>query len=320
MLLRLRNRSAFTLIELLVVIAIIAILIGLLLPAVQKVRAAAARAQCQNNLKQLALACHSFHDAYKRLPYNALNTSVVSYSNNDLTHTPGSDLWTWIARILPYIEQGPLATTYNIPNATYGSANTGVAGQGIAAVIPTLLCPSDNGTYNTGPTDTDWPNVNWVMGMTNYRGVSGCNWAWSSNAAYNYNDPQFGNNGLDNGNGIFFRTDGHRALTLQGITDGTSNTFMIGEDMHWYDQHCGGWAFYNYANATCALPLNYQDPYSTSYGDWGNRYSFHSNHDAGANFAFADGSVRFVQNGIDLPSYYALSTYKSGDIVPNEPT
>src|SRR5438046_1045105 len=119
-----RNGHApgFTLIELLVVIAIIAILIALLVPAVQKVREAAARTQCVNNLKQLALAVHSYHDSNKRIPANAIN---IAYSwGTDQTYS-GNQTWTWIARILPYIDQAPLANTYNIPAGTLGGAATG---------------------------------------------------------------------------------------------------------------------------------------------------------------------------------------------------
>jgi prepilin-type N-terminal cleavage/methylation domain-containing protein/prepilin-type processing-associated H-X9-DG protein len=308
------KRSGFTLIELLVVIAIIAILIGLLVPAVQKVREAAARTQCENNLKQLALAVHSYHDTYHRIPPNA---TTIDYTWGNGTTTgdsavPGPNTWTWIARILPYIEQSPLANTYNIPGGTLGNAQAG-----LATIIPVLLCPSADPQTNPAK---DWPNISGiVMGLTNYKGVSGCNWAWSHNTAFNYKDPAFGNNGLDNGNGIFYRSDGPRKLTLMAIKDGTSNTFMIGEDYHFYDQHCGGWAYPNYVNSTCAIPLNYQDPYSNSSGNWGDRYSFHSNHTSGANFAFADGSIRFVTDSIDLPSYYALSTYRGGEVPANVP-
>jgi len=101
-----RLRTAFTLIELLVVIAIIAILIALLVPAVQKVREAAARAQCQNNLKQLALGCHSHHDTYKSLPANY--SGVGGWAANN------SQAWSWIAFTLPYIEQTALYNQGNI--------------------------------------------------------------------------------------------------------------------------------------------------------------------------------------------------------------
>src|SRR5205814_1822004 len=129
-----RNREGFTLIELLVVIAIIAILIGLLVPAVQKVREAAANAQCQNNLKQLGIAIHNYIGTNKRFPANA---TQLSYSWAADSTAPGSTRWTWIARILPYIEQSALAAQYDIPNATMGSAQAG-----LTAIIPTLQCPS----------------------------------------------------------------------------------------------------------------------------------------------------------------------------------
>ena len=103
-----RSRSGFTLIELLVVIAIIAILIGLLLPAVQKVRQAAARAQCENNLKQLALAVHNYAGSGKFFPSNG----------PDQTYSPSGRNWSWLARILPYIEQDNLFKQCNIPNNT----------------------------------------------------------------------------------------------------------------------------------------------------------------------------------------------------------
>jgi prepilin-type N-terminal cleavage/methylation domain-containing protein/prepilin-type processing-associated H-X9-DG protein len=326
MVLRVRARSAFTLIELLVVIAIIAILIGLLVPAVQKVRSAAARAQCQNNLKQLGLSVHTYHDANKKIPPNGTviiyNWSAGTASINGVTYTgdknvPGPYTWTWIARILPFIEQGTLATTYNIPQGTMGNAQAGMA-----AIIPELLCPADaSGTANPA---TDWPNISPVaMGLTNYKGCSGSNWGINGlGTALNFTtafpvtdpDPKYGAKGLDAGNGIFYRSDGARGLTLLGISDGTSNTFMIGEDMHSYDQHCGGWAYPNYVNATCAIPLNYNDAGNT-YSNWPNRYSFHSAHDGGANFCFADGSVRFVPNGIDINVYRGLATIRGGEAV-----
>src|SRR5262249_7114345 len=168
MVIRSRTRCAFTLIELLVVIAIIAVLIGLLLPAVQKVREAAARMKCSNNLKQLAIAVHSFHDTNDRIPYSG---TQIAYNWTTDRDVPGPNTWTWIARILPYVEQGTLANQYNIPGGTMGAAQAG-----LAVRIATLRCPS---AVEAADTANDWPNTNWnqvTMSLTNYRGVSGSNW------------------------------------------------------------------------------------------------------------------------------------------------
>ena len=312
--LRPKGRRAFTLIELLVVIAIIAVLIALLVPAVQKVREAAARTQCVNNLKQLGIAVHSYHDAYKHVPPNA---TVIQYNWSADSEAAGPTIWSWIARILPYIEQGSLAIEFNIPNGTMANAESGMA-----AVIPVLRCPSDN-TSGTG-TDSTWPNINGItMGLTNYKGCSGCNWGYNSGSDFTTNFPVSDPNappgvnpedGLDHGNGIFYRTDGNRKLTLVGITDGTSNTFMIGESSHSIDEHCGGWPYPNYTNATCAIPLNYPDS-GSNFTDWPNRYSFHSFHRGGANFCFADGTVRFVQQSISTANYQGLSTIRGNETV-----
>src|ERR1700681_2780174 len=112
------RRKGFTLIELLVVIAIIAILIGLLLPAVQKVREAAARMQCSNNLKQLALACHNYHDAFGTLPRSGTRPSILAVTGGQNIYNVNGYMWSWTARILPFIEQNNLYTQGNIDSTT----------------------------------------------------------------------------------------------------------------------------------------------------------------------------------------------------------
>ncbi len=308
-----RNRRGFTLIELLVVIAIIAVLIGLLLPAVQKVREASARAKCANNLKQSGLAIHAYAEANGVIPPDA---TLVNYSWAADSVEPGPNTWTWIARSLPYIEQDNLAKAYNIPNGTLGNAQAG-----IATIIPTLLCPSDGSESSL--TATDWPNIAGItMALTNYQGCSGSNWGYNSGStfatAFPISDPYAATgvnpeDGLDHGNGMFYRTDGNRPLRLTDITDGLSNTFMLGENIHSYNQHTGGWAYPNYVIGTCAIPLNYNDGPASGYSDWPNRYSFHSLHQSGANFCFADGTVHFISEDINLTTYRALSTIRGND-------
>src|SRR5437660_7511105 len=129
-----RRKRAFTLIELLVVIAIIAILIGLLVPAVQKVREAAARAQCSNNLKQIGLGMHMYQDTYKKLPTGWV-TSPAAQPN------PG---WSWSLIILPYIEQAPLFNTIGANLTTPGGPPGATAL--MQTPVPIYQCPSDKGS------------------------------------------------------------------------------------------------------------------------------------------------------------------------------
>ena len=293
------KRVGFTLIELLVVIAIFAVLIGLLLPAVQKVRAAAARVQCSNNLKQLAIAVQIYHDTNNAFPVSA----GPGYNFNSTS----PNCWSWLVRILPFVEQQNLFQQLGFPTNTIVGA-----GFWVALPVNTFQCPAD------GTTDvprTNEQNITGIaVGQTNYKGVCGDNWAWGNWA----NTIQMsGNSGLDNGNGIFFRTDYKRPLTMVSITDGTSNTFMIGEDVPQYNIHCD-WPFFNHATGTCAIPLNYGIPPQTDpkgARDWHNVYSFRSRHTNGANFAYADGSVQFISQSIDMQVYMATATYQGGEPV-----
>jgi prepilin-type N-terminal cleavage/methylation domain-containing protein len=309
-----RSRSAFTLIELLVVIAIIAILIALLVPAVQKVREAASRTQCLNNLKNLALACHNYHDQNKYLPYN--NSPEAG---NSSAWGMGGTNWSWIAHVLPFIEQGPLHSQIsalgggNMDTVTLqAAANANL----LNININVLMCPADSpaDALKTNRADLGSNQI----GLTNYQGVSGQNWAWTFTNAGNI--ARSGNsadtNGLANGDGIFFRGDGNKKLKLAVMKDGTSNTFMIGEDLPQFNQWCS-WPYSNNAVATCGIPPNYQMPpaMAASPGNWPTTYSFRSNHTGGLQFAMADGTARFVPSTIDLPTYRALATIQGGETV-----
>jgi prepilin-type N-terminal cleavage/methylation domain-containing protein/prepilin-type processing-associated H-X9-DG protein len=303
-----RIRRGFTLIELLVVIAIIAILIGLLLPAVQKVREAAARMSCSNKLKQLGLAVHNYQDQNGRLPPNGALPTAPQSSNHFYMAGYG---WSWIARTLPFIEQDNLYKQANIPNVTLSAAAATCTTQ-----IPTLLCPSDpsNGSPKTDRSNLE-PNP---IGCTNYKGVAGNNWAWGS---FTYTPPSGGNDGLDNGNGMFFRTDIKRALRLEQMSDGTSNTLMIGEDLADKNTH-SSWPYCNGATGTCAIPLNNGlttgQPGFNVPSDWPNLYSFRSRHSGGANFALGDASVRFVRDSIAIANYRNAASHSGGEVLGND--
>jgi prepilin-type N-terminal cleavage/methylation domain-containing protein/prepilin-type processing-associated H-X9-DG protein len=334
---RSRVRSGFTLIELLVVIAIIAILIGLLVPAVQQVREAASRMQCTNNLKQLALGCHSFHDVNRKLP-----------ANFGCCYTSGP-YWSWIAMILPYIEQGVIYVEGNIgvfnatgyPTTTLAASTVG--GQPtITMYIEMVRCPSDpnygqilwtdRADINGGPNGAG-------CAISNYKGVAGANWEWG-NALWNpgWAPNGGGQQGLDAGNGVLYRSNGPGASgnitdgveftwTLTNITDGTSNTFMLGEDLPTLSQWCGCWAYANNVTGTVAIYLNANQTAglgttleNSTNGDWGDNYGFASMHPFGANFAFCDAHVQFITNSINMTTTYRyLGTAKGGEVIVEFP-
>ncbi len=304
-----RRRPGFTLIELLVVLAIIGTLIGLLLPAVQKVRASAQRAGCASNLRQLALAVHNYHDSERRLPYNQF---LGPYYGG-----PDSFAWSWLARLLPYVEQGNLHRQGGIPFKTL--RQSGVADRTVAL----FLCPADDAGA-AGPR-TDAGNLpGFAVGPTNYQGVSGANWGddlegVGPNFNTDWRNPGANGSfdGHSRGDGMFYRVDYRRRLRLEHVRDGTANTFMIGEDVPAVTQWCS-WPYANNAVGTCAIPPNVQAPGGGDYpvSDWQNNESFRSRHTGGLHFAHADASVHFVGDAIALPVYRAMATIQGGETVP----
>ena len=247
--------------------------------------------------------------------------SAASPHNNDLS-TKGNPpccwnattrQWSWLVRILPYLEQQNLYIAGGFGNNPEPLTDPAIPAikDFIATVVPTLRCPSD--TTPSTRTDTyNWP-AGTVMAVTSYKGVSGGNWAWGVTT---YSDPQFGTDGLNNGNGIFFRQDAKRPFGITDISDGTSNTLMVGEDIGSMNRH-NAWVYSNSSNGTCGIPLNnamvmgqpgYNDP-----ADWPNVYSFRSRHTGGANFTVADASVRFVRDSIALVNYRNACSCAGGE-------
>jgi hypothetical protein len=252
---------------------------------------------------------HGYHDVKKNLPRSA--GPGYSYNNSS------PNCWSWIAQILPYIEQNVIYDQGNIAAGPALNASTLVDGSFTsAAIFPVLICPAD---YEDRKVFTNRANVgSQPMGPTNYQGVAGANWAWGDarwNPVYTPGTTQA--NGLDVGDGIFFRSDaiGQPSLTLLSIRDGTSNTFMIGESIPSKNYHCD-WAFFNHATATCAIYPNCKTPTGGEYSltDWPNVYSFRSFHGQGLQFAMGDASVHFVADNIDINIYRALATRASGEV------
>jgi prepilin-type processing-associated H-X9-DG protein/prepilin-type N-terminal cleavage/methylation domain-containing protein len=294
------RRPAFTLAELLVVIAVTGVLIGLLLPAVQKVREAANRASCQNNLKQLALAAHHYHDAHQAFPpgfYRApgpwLEVKVV----------------TLYVALLPYVEQDNLQRRWDF--ARYGNNLGPYPTSAASQVLAVAVCPSD--VLPRPPvdqSDTDARGRHW--GLVSYGGNAGVQAT-----------------GVPTRDGVFYEAS---AVRLADVTDGSSSTLLFGERGHWdpnYDRLCprdpiitnGWWAYAGTADVLlgAAVPVNYQAPATAaSCADVkADRLSaFGSRHPGGANFALADGSVRFLPDATALTTLRALSTRATGEVVP----
>jgi prepilin-type N-terminal cleavage/methylation domain-containing protein/prepilin-type processing-associated H-X9-DG protein len=347
---RLIIRRGFTLVELLVVIAVIGVLIGLLLPAVQRVRESANRLKCANNLKQLGLALHNYHGDYNCFPPGMV-CSVVDVADASSTG---------FTFLLPYIEQDNVQRAYHFDNAWSLQANF----EAVGTEIKIFYCPSnrENGRIDLGPIATQWsitlPPFAASCDYAFCRGANGgLNRDWSKIPIQVRGVFNIRNSGRGNSSGV----------RIDDISDGTSNTIAMGEatggsplyfvrdlanptlpsinpytgqttmiDQSWSAASVGDtshpWygsifavtAQFGMAPNPADEPMNRRpvtptvasaDP--SGYNLSGNDYisGFRSLHPTGCNFLFCDGSVHFIQAGIDPTTYRALSTYAGGEVI-----
>lgn len=339
--LRRASRPAFTLIELLVVIAIIAILIALLLPAVQQAREAARRTQCRNNLKQLGLAMHNYHDNF-----NQFAPSVM--------HPEGPPGYTWsesskgsyMVRYLPYLDQAPLfnalnfnaiAPAWNPPNL---EAQTNPQGQLYRhMIIPSLQCPSEESSNLDGHS----AKSNYACSMGNQAmpawDSSGNNGVWTGAPCTLYPGNNFGTGPAGHGSswnandisGIVARFNW--AARIRDITDGTSNVIAAGEIRPQCGDHTrNGWMHFNSLWVATTAPINFPivcvrepgwDAASAPPGmnacnhwqNWQTSQGFKSRHVGGAHFLMCDGAVKFITQNIDYITYQRLGCRRDGGTV-----
>lgn len=315
----------FTLIELLVVIAIIAVLIALLLPAVQQAREAARRSQCKNNLKQLGLAVHNYHDVYNMLPLGWYQGGC----------NQGSGHFSAMARLLPYMDQAPLFNTVGVGNVCWDSIASGSAG-GLAMQkgLSVFQCPSDSGMGAVNTVEKPNCGMNVATSKSNYVLNNG---SGSFNVSPGVAQNIYGNAGGTTNNGLFFK---ERGIGFQNVIDGLSNTIVIGERSALIQAGTGTLQC-NASNAWAQRDNDGDDTlqwgiYIThgmakfginNAGNVGGRPmcggGYASLHVGGAHFLMGDGAVRFISQNISNDgdgtavntTFEALSGANDGAIV-----
>tara|TARA_B100001093_G_scaffold512594_1_gene582747 strand:- start:53 stop:1039 length:987 start_codon:yes stop_codon:yes gene_type:complete len=308
-------RSGFTLIELLVVIAIIGVLVGLLLPAVQQAREAARRSSCSNNMKQQGLAVHNYADVNpEKFPVGW----VGEYESGEW-HGDEGEGWGFAAQLLPFMEQKNLFDSFDMTKQVGDTVNAAA----IATVVTGFRCPSDG--YGDGDIHTptgassgfavsNYPGVFGSEHIAGHEHASAAGWlmSWVGTVALLSGDDE----GLEpgEGNGIFFAggANGENGVSFRDVRDGLSKTIMIGERDSREGHSCWAGRIDGVNEAMTRVVgvgehvFNNSDPHFED---------FFSSHPGGVNFAFADGHVAFLSDGMSDALFQSLSTRAGGEVV-----
>ncbi|WP_339731762.1 DUF1559 domain-containing protein [uncultured Gimesia sp.] len=315
---RSHKRSAFTLIELLVVIAIIAILIALLLPAVQQAREAARRSQCKNNLKQVTLATHMFHDTFRQFPHAVQDHDV----NADLSDPGDLPTATWVPgqiQILPYLEQDAVAQRWDPTKARNDTTDDNGDGYSnadlVQMIVPTFMCPTM--TLPSEPLADNRAPASYIFNSGTIDPVTFqyASYGYGPETAFDGAIIPFKRSPKETASPSYMRT-----TKMRDITDGTSNTFLIGETDFTpqgkpSDSYGSVWG-YGYIGYTYGNTFHPFNKHNVADSDLFFYYgAFRSQHTGGAHFAMADGSVRFFSENINNELYRELSTRSGGEIV-----
>lgn len=310
-----KQKLAFTLVELLVVIAIIGVMVGLLLPAVQAARESARRMQCMNNLKQIGLAVHNYHDVYNRFPPGGPGTGV--HPNND-----GYRVSAWV-RILPYLEQQALYDQVNLTGPSRHVPDSLLPdGERVRhKQLPAMICPTDDHPpFSPAAGDERWAKGNYPASVGSQRSDGSCG---SPNNVF----AEF----LPGGNATWGNvTDARRIsgiinyygahIRIADVRGGTSNTLMAGEQVGgctevgqrtswWHPNSSSAFGstvipINNFTTCDFARPHQITNPACTAPSNWNFTYGFRSKHPGGVNFVLVDGSTRFVSQSIEHATVY----------------
>lgn len=309
------RRRGFTLIELLVVIAIIAVLIALLLPAVQQAREAARRSQCLNNLKQMGLAMHNYHDTHLAFPPGWIGANPANRAHN----VEGINGFGWGTMVLPFLEQGNLFNQFDFRRSLIDDTTGPPSNRALLALkLPVFECPSDDhpNTWEIEPEGGGSPIA--TLGIANYVGLFGFQYVGPLPHADDGRDmhvcEELNPGQQCIGDGILFHNS---KVTIGQITDGTSNTIMVGERA----SRVGVATEPFYSTWTGVIPEG-EEAFARILGSTDHTVNsgehaedFSSKHTGGAHFILGDGHAKFISENINLGIFQALGTRSGGEVI-----